>query len=118
MIKEINSEFEVLVHDEKAKYSINKNKLKIDFYDEELILQVILKKINKKYHEILRMLANEDDSDEFLELVLLKIDDLKRLIMDKYYSYLGKKTISHYLKMLAILEDRAKSFVKKSSRGR
>ena len=118
MIKEINCEFDVLNYDEESKISINKKNIKMDFFDDELVLNVIDKKFNKKYLNIINMLDEDDDSESEKEIILEKIDDLKRLIIDKYYNYLDKKTLTKYLKMIVLLENKISLTTRKSSRGR
>lgn len=118
MIKEIKCDFEIIEHKEKSNFRIEKKNIKIDFYDDELIKNVIDKKFNSKYKEILRLLAEDTENPDDSETIVLKIDELKRLIIDKYYHYLDKNSIKRYFKMLAILEGKLSLMPKKQSRGR
>jgi hypothetical protein len=66
-------------------------------------------KINKKYRDILLMLMEEnDDSEGEEEIVRNKIEELKRLIMDKYYQYISPESLKRYIKRITLLESQIK----------
>jgi len=59
---------------------------------------------------------DDDSSESDTELALLKIENLKNLIISKYSKYLSKNLLNKYLKMLILLEE--KLYVPKKGRGR
>ena len=116
MIKETKTNFKIVEKEEKEVLKVEKNNTKINIYDKELVSNMIDKKFKKKYKEVL-LLLSDDAGEEDTENIILKIDYLKRLIIEKYYRYLPKSYINKYLKMISILESRV-SILERKGRGR
>ena len=119
-IKKLNSEFEVVEKEnQKFTISINENE-KIIIYDKELLEKVIDNKFNKKYRKLLYLVMevkeNDDSDDEKINIVLLKTEELKNLLLSKYYKYINKEILNKYLKMILLLEEKLN--VPKRGRGR
>jgi len=120
-ITKVNSDFTIVDRKNKAKFKISKSDDETIFlYNEEIIEKVIEENINKKYRNLLYLTMNitedDDSSESDTELALLKIENLKNLIISKYSKYLSKNLLNKYLKMLILLEE--KLYVPKKGRGR
>lgn len=109
-INKVKCDFEILEIDDDNGFVITKGNTvpKITVYDSELIENVINEKFNQKYRNLLYIImniANSDDAtDSDSELVLVKIDELKRYIINKFGKILSKETLNKYLNMLLLLE--------------
>lgn len=110
-IKKTKKEFNILNKDDRALVTINnKTDDKIMIYDEKIASKVYEERFMNKYQKLLSLTVNvcedEDATDSDGELVLLKIEELKELLMTRYYKYLSKYQINKYLKMIMMLEER------------
>ena len=109
-LKKVNSEFTIVEKDNKEKFTLYKKEEKILFYNEELIENIIDSNFNKKYRKLLYLVMdiseNEDSTESDIELALLKIEDLKNKLLDKYYKYISKGVLNKYLKMIILLEQK------------
>lgn len=118
--KKINSVFEVVEHEDKLIYTIQKQEEKITIYDKRLMTQFIEKKFNDEYKKILYIIMDLNSSDDSTEtdefLVRNKIDELKANILNKYSKYIDKNLLNKFLKMIIILE--SKINIKERGRGR
>ena len=119
-LKKINSEFEIIEFEDKKTFTIKKLEEKITFYDERLIEEVISKKFNDKYKQLLYIIMDIVSSDDATEtdadLVREQINDLRNSFVNKYAKYLSSDLLNKYLKMLLILD--SKLVMPKKSRGR
>lgn len=118
-IKKVKSEFEVVEKEEK-KFTLNMNESeKIIIYNDDLLEKVIDNKFNKKYRKLLYLVmevAENGDSEDEINIALLKIEELKNILLNKYYRYINKDILNKYLKMIMLLEQ--KLTVPKRRRGR
>ena len=119
-IKKLNSELEVVEKEDK-KFTLNMNEHeKIIIYNNELLEKVIDNKFNKKYRKLLYLVmevtGNDDSDDDEINIALLKIEELKNILLGKYYKYISKELLNKYLKMMMLLEE--KLSVPKRGRGR
>ena len=118
--KKINSQFEILEYEDKKTFTITKEEQKITFYDDKVIEDVISKKFNEKYKQILSIIMDLNDSDDSTEsdmfLVRDRISELRNILMNKYGNYISRQLLNKYLKMLMILED--KIIISEKVRGR
>lgn len=120
-LKKINSEFIVLEKENQSKFTITKSEEeKIIIYDEEIIENVINNRFNQKYRKLLCLIMDvnesEDSTESDVELALIKIEELKNLLLSKYYKYINRDLLNKYLKMLILLEE--KLYIPKRGRGR
>ena len=119
-IKKINCDFTIEEKEKNYKYVFNKKNEKIYIYNDELIENVIDSTFNQKYRKLLYIVMditeNEDSTDTDAELILYKIDDLKNLLLTKYFKYISKELLNKYLKMLLLLEDKLEN--RRTRRGR
>ena len=119
-IKRVNCEFKVVEQEEKSILTISKKEEKIIFYNENTLLEYIDSDFNKKYRNTLYLIINtlddEECSDSDVELLYLKVDKLKELILSKYFKYISKDMINKYLKMILLLEEKLN--VPRKRRGR
>ena len=87
-IKKVKSEFEVVEKEEK-KFTLNMNESeKIIIYNDDLLEKVIDNKFNKKYRKLLYLVmevAENGDSEDEINIALLKIEELKNILLNKYY---------------------------------
>ena len=112
-IKKINSEFTVVEKNENNIFSFSdKDGSKISVYNTAMVEKIIDDKFNKKYRKLLYLvmetIENEDADETDLESLILKIDGLRRLLLNKYYKYIGKDMMDKYLKMILLLEAKIK----------
>jgi len=119
-LKKVSSEFYVLEKEDGKKFTITKSEEeKIIIYDEKLIESVIEKKFNQKYRKLLYIIMDINENDDSTEsdtlLCLEKIEELKKLLINKYYKYITKDILNKYLKMIYLLEEKIKL---KKHRGR
>lgn len=110
-IKKVNSEFLVLEKEADSKFTITKSEEeKIVIYDEVLVEKIIETKFNNKYRKLLYIVMdineNEDSTESDAEIVLFKIEELKNLLLAKYYKYISRELLNKYLKMLMLLEEK------------
>ena len=86
-----------------------KEKIKITMYNEKEIQKTIDYNFNKKYRELLYIIMSlneEDTTDTDTELVLLKINDLKNMLLKKYGPFLKPEILQKYLNMVGLLEEK------------
>lgn len=110
VIKKVKCEFEVVDKEDKA-FTLNiSDSEKIFIYDDELLEEVIDKKFNKQYRKLLYLVMditeNDDNDDENINMALLKIEDLKNILLSKYYKYISRELLNKYLKMLMLLDEK------------
>jgi len=120
-IKKVNTEFTIVKKDEKAKFTITKSeKEKIVVYDAELVEKIIDNNFNQKYRKLLYLVMDinesEDSTESDAELALIKIEELKNLLLSIYYKYISREQLNKYLKMIMMLEE--KLIIPKKHRGR
>lgn len=110
-LEKINCDLEIVELDDQDGLVLNKknNDLKITVYDNDLIIKIIDHNFNKKYRSLLYMIMSLDSTDTTesdTELALLKIDDLRNLLIKKYFKFLSNGIIDKYLNMLFLLEEK------------
>jgi len=109
-IKKINCEFKIEEKETEYKFLFNKKNEKIYIYNDELVEKIIDNSFNQKYRKLLYIVMdiveNEDSSDSDEELILFKIEDLKNILLNKYYKYISKMSLNKYMKMLMLLEEK------------
>jgi len=119
-IKKINCEFTIEEKEIEYKFVFNKKKEKIYIYDEELIEKIIDNSFNQKYRKLLYIVMditeNDDSTESDAELILFKIDELKNLLLSKYFKYISSELLNKYLKMLILLEEKLEN--RRTRRGR
>lgn len=120
-LKKLNSEFTVVEKENNVKFTISKNEEeKLFVYDEELVENIIDSIFNQKYRKLLYLVMdieeNEDSTDSDCELALIKIEELKNLLLSKYYKYISRELLNKYLKMMMLLEE--KLTIPRRGRGR
>ena len=119
-LKKVNSTFKIVEKESNQKFVLEKKNIKINIYDEELVEEIIDKDFNKKYRQLLYIIMeiseNEDSTDSDESLCLIKIEELKNIILSKYYKYIGKDLLNKYLKMILLLEEKLR--IPKKQRGR
>lgn len=120
VIEKIKCDFEIVEMDNLEGFAIKNRKQNevITIYDEELIQDAIAKNFNKKYRELLYLVMDVNESDDATEtdteLVLMKIDDLRKKILNM--KFLSKEQLNKYLKMLLLLNEKIR--VPEIGRGR
>ena len=120
-LKKLNSEFTVVEKENNVKFTISKSEEeKLFVYDEELVENIIDSNFNQKYRKLLYMVMdieeNADSTDSDCELALIKIEELKNLLLSKYYKYINRELLNKYLKMMMLLEE--KLAIPRRGRGR
>lgn len=110
-LEKVNCDLEIVELDDQDGLVLNKknNDLKITVYDNDLIIKIIDHNFNKKYRSLLYMIMSLDSTDTTesdTELALLKIDDLRNLLIKKYFKFLSNGIIDKYLNMLLLLEEK------------
>ena len=119
-INKVNCDFEVEEKLEKPIVTINKKDSKISFYSQNELDLYIENDFNKKYRKLLYLIMSvtedEESTDSDIELLYLKIDKLKELLVLKYFKYINQLTLNKYLKMLMLLEEKLN--VPRKQRGR
>lgn len=122
MLEKVKNDLEIVDLEVSEGFKITKKKEKeiITIYDEEVIKNAIDINFNKKYRELLYLVMDvnesEDSTESDTELVLFKIDNMRKMILEKYLKYLPNITLDKYLKMLDLLA--SKVYVKERGRGR
>ena len=114
MIKfeEIKCDLEIVEFDDNNGLTLNKknDNIKVTIYDQEIIENIIETNFNKKYRSLLYLvmnLKNEDDvNPSDCELALVKINDLRTLLLVKYFGFISKELLDKYLNMLMLLEQK------------
>lgn len=105
-IKKINKDFIIVNKEEKKAFTIKNIKV----YDEDLIAKIIDNRFNEKYKKLLYIVLNitesDDDTESDTEIVLIKIENLKKLLLTKYYKFIDVRYLKKYLKMLMLLEEK------------
>ena len=120
VIEKIKCDFEIVEMDNLEGFAIKNRQQNevITIYDEELIQDAIAKNFNKKYRELLYLVMDVNESDDATEtdteLVLMKIDDLRKKILNM--KFLSKEQLNKYLKMLLLLNEKLR--VPEIGRGR
>ncbi len=108
--KHVNYDFKIVELNLPKGFSFNKKNHKITLYDKELIASVIDKNFNRKYRDLLMLVIDVNTSDDSTEsdgnLALMKINELKELLINKYYYFLPKNILQKYIKMLVLLEQK------------
>ena len=95
-------------------FMINSERIKdIKIVDRKLILNVINKKVTKKYQRLVRELTDlliEDSDDESgaMRQILDKIEKFRQEIKFKYRSYMKKKDLELMAKQLRMFQSEAK----------
>lgn len=119
-LKKTNTKFKIVDKESNQKFVLEKKNIKINIYDEELIEEIIDKDFNKKYRELLYIIMeikeNDDSTDSDESLCLIKIEELKNIILSKYFKYIGKDLLNKYLRMILLLEEKLRT--PKKQRGR
>ena len=117
-LKKLNSEFTVVEKENNVKFTISKSEEeKLFVYDEELVENIIDSNFNQKYRKLLYMVMDiADSTDSDCELSLIKIEELKNLLLSKYYKYINRELLNKYLKMMMLLEE--KLTIPRRGRGR
>lgn len=119
-INKVNCDFDIEEKLEKPIVTINKKGGKILFYDQNELDSYIENDFNKKYRKLLYLIMSvtedEESTDSDIELLYLKIDKLKELLILKYFKYINQHTLNKYLKMLMLLEEKLN--VPRKQRGR
>lgn len=119
-IKETKAEFKIIEIEDSNNFVISKSQEKIIVYNKEIIDNLISKKFNRKYCELLYIITDilnaDDDNGTDTDLLALKIDALRQELINKYYKFLNKATLAKYLKMLLLLEDKLNN--QRKTRGR
>ena len=111
-IEEVKCHFEIVSLDSEEGFVLHKRKdnLKITIYDKEQAAKIIDHNFNKKYRELLYIIMelnnSEDTTDSDTTLALMKIDDLRTILLNKYYMFLSKGMIEKYMNMLLLLEEK------------
>lgn len=109
-LKKTNKEFKVVKFEEEQGFVIKKNKEKIIVYEEDVIDKLISDKFNHDYKEILYMILNYNNSDDVdssdEEILRIKIEELRVVLLKEYRKFLDKTVFNKYLKMLLILESK------------
>lgn len=109
-IKKVYKEFEIVENDEKSLFTLNTKGNKIKIYDEDILENVIDNRFNKKYRELLYLVMSinedEDSTESDEELALIKIEDFKTSIIEKYFKYISKGKLNKYMQMLIMLEEK------------
>ena len=112
MLNKVKCEFEIVEMPEEKIFSLgSKNKDEIiEFYDSELLEKTISNYFNKKYRDILYIIMSletmDDATDSDTDLVLMKIDDLRKYLIKMFGSALNEATLKRYLNMLVMLESK------------
>ena len=119
-LKKLNSEFIVVEKEDNVRFTISKNEEKISIYDEELVENIIDNNFNQKYRKLLYLVMditeNEDSTESDAELALIKVEELKNLLLTKYYKYISRELLNKYLRMIMLLEE--KLTIPRRGRGR
>ncbi|MBE6156846.1 MAG: hypothetical protein E7161_03775 [Firmicutes bacterium] len=120
-LKKVMSEFTILDKEESKKFTINTSKNeKITIYDMEMVEKIIDSNFNQKYRKLLYIVMdiseNEDSTESDTELALLKIEELKNILLSRYYKYISRELLNKYLKMIFLLDEKLR--IPKRGRGR
>lgn len=121
-IEKLNCNFEILELNDDDGLVINSKtkKEKITIYDQNLIENMIEKTFNKKYRNLLYLIMNlmesEDSTETDFELALLKIENFRNKLLEKYFKFLNTDMKNKYLKMIILLQD--KLVIPEKKRGR
>ncbi len=122
MIEKVHKDFEIVEIAENNGLKINNKKASetITIYDSELINAAIAKNFNKMYREILYLIMDINESDDSTEsdalLALLKIDNVRKILLNTYQKFLPPNLLRRYLNMLDMLGN--KIFIPNHSKSR
>lgn len=110
-LEQVKCDFEIIEDHNQNGLILNKknNNIKITIYDQSLIEKIIDDNFNKKYRALLYMimsLNSEDTTESDTELALIKIDDLRKILLSKYFNLISKELLDKYLNMLLLLEQK------------
>ena len=110
-IEEVKCDFEIVEMDDLEGFTLNKKEqgVKITMYNKDLIERIIDNNFNKKYRSLLYLvmeLDSDDTTESDTELARLKIDDLRRMLITKYFKYISRDLLEKYLNMLILLEEK------------
>ena len=94
----------------------------ITMYEKGLIKEVLIKKINNAFKNIMSVLLSvrdDDDDDETRTNELeIRIETLRALLIDKYFPFIGNSRTNAYLSKLEEIEDKIYRKENKKSRRR
>lgn len=99
-------------------YSFN-HKLKINLYEKNIIHYILITKLNnslKKIINIYLLYEDEEDTDTRNDIILPKVESLRKILIESYAYYLTEGEIESYLTKLDKLE--SKLFSNKKSKSR
>ncbi len=110
-LEQVKCDFEIIEDHDQNGLTLSKknNNIKITIYDQSLIEKIIDDNFNKKYRALLYMimsLNNEDTTESDTELALIKIDDLRNILLSKYFNLISKELLDKYLNMLLLLDQK------------
>lgn len=98
-----------------------RGKLNITMYEINLIKDILVKKINTSFKNIMIALVNLDDDDEDSSKVSeleIRIETLRVLLLEKYFPFIGKTRAGAYLTRLEEIEKKIPRKENKKSRVR
>lgn len=116
-MKRVNKNLEIVDIDDEKLISFKTHDVKINIYDKKIAEKFIDDKFNDKYKELmLLVLSIEDDSDDNIDSIRDRIEELKEYITLRYGKVLSKAKLNKYLKMLILLEEKIPNKRKNKSR--
>lgn len=119
-LSKLKCDLEIVELKEEKLFTINNKNEKITLYNKEMLEKIIDKNFNKKYRELLYLIMSITEDDESTEsdaeLALLKIEDLKKYLINHYSNHISRNLLNKYLKMLMLLEQKLN--VPRKRRGR
>lgn len=97
-------------------------KIDITLYDRELTASVLVKKIDSSFRQILKMLIelenSEEGDEEGANILAMRIETMRNIIMEKYLPYIGATRAKVYLLKLQEIGSRLPDYSVKKSRHR
>lgn len=119
-LSKLKCDLEIVELKEEKLFTINNKNEKITLYNKEMLEKIIDKNFNKKYRELLYLIMTITEDDESTEsdaeLALLKIDELRKYLINHYGKNISRILLNKYLKMLMLLEQKLN--VPRKRRGR
>ena len=119
-LSKLKCDLEIVELKEEKLFTINNKNEKITLYNKEMLEKIIDKNFNKKYRELLYLIMTITEDDESTEsdaeLALLKIDELRKYLINHYGKNKNRNLLNKYLKMLMLLEQKLN--VPRKRRGR
>ena len=119
-LSKLKCDLEIVELKEEKLFTINNKNEKITLYNKEMLEKIIDKNFNKKYRELLYLIMTITEDDESTEsdaeLALLKIDELRKYLINHYGKNISRNLLNKYLKMLMLLEQKLN--VPRKRRGR